>query len=71
MKKAIIKRKSEYEMGSYIITGAGKWNGVIYDYQKNAIIKDIKEDGYVVYENDWKTEEKNGVWKRKEILIKL
>ncbi len=71
MKKAIIKRKSEYERGSYTITGAGKWNGVIYDYQKNAIIKDIKKDGYVVYENDWKTEEKNGVWKSKEILIKI
>ncbi len=66
MKKAIVKQRSEYDRGSYEITGAGKWNGTIWGNQRDAVIQDLKDDGYKVFVNEWVTPP--GTWERKEIL---
>ena len=68
MKKAIIRPNGQYDRGIYHIENAGKWNGTIYDYQKNAIVKDIKADGYSVFEIDW---EYDKTFQLKEILKKI
>jgi len=68
MKKAIIRPKGQYDRGTYTIENAGKWNGTIYDFQKNAIIKDLKANGYSVFEVDWECPK--GTLEFKEILKK-
>ena len=66
--KVIIRSKSEYDKGTYQITG-GKWSSTIWSEQLNGVVKDIKADGNTVYINDWYTPK--GSFERKEFLKKI
>lgn len=70
MKKAILIRKSEYDRGSYTIKGGGYFDGqTIFDYMKNGVVKDLKNEGFKVFENDWITPE--GTFVRQEVLKQI
>jgi hypothetical protein len=70
MLKAILRRKNAYDRGTYTIEAKGSWDKkVIWDFEKNAVIKDLKKSGYKVFENDFIYPA--GSFKEKEILRAL
>ena len=69
MKKAIIRPKGQYDKGTYTIENAGKWNGTIWDFQKQSIVNDMKADNYSVFEINWECPK--GSFRFKETLKKI
>lgn len=61
MKSIIFTQKSEYNNGTYTLRGlagqcAGKWQDMtVWDYEKDSVAKDLKAEGYKVFEEEYFT----------------
>ena len=60
MRKIILEPKGQYDRGTYTIkslcgTSGSKWDDrVVWDYQKNGVVADLKAEGFKIFEPFWR-----------------